>query len=155
MEYRIPTNKLFSLTIISFIIFFLAGRDASKYTKLYNEIDLNNNLTFKIIDKYNKKSPNEKFPDLNFNGQIIENNEHIEIKISRGDFDKHQIEQIIKIYKSPNNEYMTEYEINNQMIIHIGKKGYSFVYIPVMIFVIIGLFSGISLLKRFYLVYFI
>jgi len=151
MKYRIHPKTLIILMIVSFIVVFLSGRDAIESSKLYNEIDLNNELIFKISEKYNKKAQGESFPDLNYNGEILTSGEKIEIRVSKGDFDKHQIGQEIKVFKSPNTKYMTEYEINNQMIIHIGRKGYSFVFIPVLIFAIIGILSAFGLLKRFVL----
>ena len=70
-----------------------------------------------------------------------------EIKVSRGDFDNHTIGEIIEVFKTKSGEFMTQYEINNQRIIHIGNKGFSFVFIPAFIFFMIGLFSLFVILK--------
>lgn len=134
--------------IVSFALTFLGGQDAINSTISYNKLDLTNPIKFRINNKYNKKENGQSFPDLNFRGIILGTDNEKEIKVSRGDFDQYEIGQIINIYKTKSDEFITEQEIDNQGIIHIGKTGYSFVFIPTFIFFIIGLFCLIIILKK-------
>ncbi|GET23292.1 hypothetical protein [Prolixibacter denitrificans] len=147
-KLKIFKNKLFILMIVSFAVTYLGGQDAITSTILYNKLDLTNPIKFQIEDKYNKKENGQSFPDLNFRGKIVGTDDEKEIKVSKGDFDKHEIGQIIKVYKTKSDEFMTEHEIDNQGIIHIGKTGFSFVFIPTIIFFTLGLFCLIVILKK-------
>jgi len=149
MIEKLKTNKnqLSKLMIISFVVAFLGGQDAVISSIRYNQLDLINVINFKIEEKYNKKKDGANFPDLNFKGKIMTTGKEQEIKVSRGDFDNHTIGEIIEVFKTKSGEFMTQYEINNQRIIHIGNKGFSFVFIPAFIFFMIGLFSLFVILK--------
>lgn len=145
---KIFKNKLWVLMFVSFVVSYLGGQDAITSTILYNKLDLTNPINFRIEDKYNKKENGQSFPDLNFRGKIVGTDDEKEIKVSKGDFDKHEVGQIIKVYKTKSDEFMTEHEIDNQGIIHFGETGFSFVFIPTSIFFVIGLFSMIVILKK-------
>lgn len=134
--------------IISFIVTYLGGQDAIKSTILYNSLDLKQGLIFKVTEKYNKNKAGKYFPDLNFRGELLTTGEQIEIKVSKGDFDNQSVGQIIKVYKSSSNIFMTKYEVDNQRIIHLGDIRFSFVFIPTLIFFLIGLFSLYFILKN-------
>jgi len=148
MIEKLKTNRknLQRLMIMSFVIAVLGGQDAVTSTILYNQLDKENAIDFRIEKKYNKKK-REIFPNLNFKGKIITTGEKREVRVSRGDFDNHMIGEIIKVFKTNSDEFMTQYEIRNQKIIHIGSKGFSFVFIPAFIFFIVGLFSLFVVLK--------
>ena len=145
---KIFKNKLWVLMFVSFVVSYLGGQDAITSTILYNKLDLTNPINFRIEDKYNKKENGQSFPELNFRGKIVGTDDEKEIKVSKGDFDKHEVGQIIKVYKTKSDEFMTEHEIDNQGIIHFGETGFSFVVIPTSIFFVIGLFSMIGILKK-------
>lgn len=147
-KLKIFKNRLLVLMIVSFVVTYLGGQDAITSTILYNRLDLTNPLNFRIEDKYNKKENGQNFPDLNFKGKIPGIGDEIEIKVSKGDFDKHEVRQIIKVYKTKSNKFMTEYEIDNQGIIYIGEIGFSFVFIPTIIFFLVGLFCLIVVIKK-------
>lgn len=140
-------NKLLILMILSFIVTYLGGQDAVNSTIMYNRLDLVNGINFKVTDKYNKKKEGEYFPDLNFRGEVLTTGEQIEIKVSKGDFDNHEVGQIIQVYKTSSNDFMTKYEIDNQGIIHLGVIGFSSLLIPTTIFFLIGLLSLFVILK--------
>ncbi|GET35081.1 hypothetical protein PbJCM13498_39440 [Prolixibacter bellariivorans] len=147
-KLKIFKNKLSILMIVSFVVTYFGGQDAITSTILYNKLDLTNPIKFRIEDKYNKKENVQSFPDLNFKGKIIGTEDEKEIKVSKGDFDKHQIGQIIKVYKTESDEFMTDHEIDNQGIIQIGKTGFSFVFIPTIIFFSLGLFCLMVIIKK-------
>ena len=141
-------NRLMILMIVSFAVTYLGGQDAITSTILYNKVDLTNPVKFRIEDRFNKKENQLSFPELNFRGKIVGTEEEKEIKVSKGDFDIHEIGQVIKVYKLGSDEFMTEYEIDNQGIIHIGNTGFSFVFIPTIIFFTLGLLCLIVILKK-------
>jgi hypothetical protein len=147
-KLQIPKSLLLKLMIVSFIVVYFGGQDAITSTILYNNLDLTQPLDFQIVNKYNKKENRIYFPDFNFIGKIIETKDEQEISVSRGDFDKHAIGQIITVYKTKSDKYMTAYEVDNQEIIHIGKTGFSFVFIPTLIFFSVGLLCLIVVLKN-------
>lgn len=147
-KLKLHRIKLLPLMIISFIVSFLGGQDAINSTIKYNKFDLKNPVDFIITEKYNKKKEGGNFPDLNFRGKILTTEEQIEIKVSKGDFDKQKVGQVIKVYKTSTNTFITEYEIDNQGIIHMGDIGFSFVFIPATIFFLIGLLSFYVILKK-------
>src|SRR5690606_23558243 len=122
MLERLKTHRkiLKRLMVLSFIITFLGGQDAITSTTQYNRLDLQNPISFKIEEKYNKKKDGVSFPNLNFKGKILTTEETKEIKVSKGDFDNHEIGEIIAVFKTKSGEFMTQYEIDNQGIIHIG-----------------------------------
>ncbi len=140
-------NKLKMLMVMSFVLAFLGGQDAITSTILYNKLDLSYAIRFKIYEKYNKKD-RQIFPDLNFKGKIIETDSETEIKVSKGDFDKHNVGQIITVYKTKSNKFMTEWEIENCKIIHIYGIGFSLSFVPAIIFFIIGIFCLVIVLKE-------
>jgi hypothetical protein len=140
-------KKLELLMFISFLVAFLGGIDAVISTTQYNRINLQNTVDFKIEEKFNKKKDGVPFPNLNFKGKILTTGEDKEIKVSRGDFDKHQDGDIITIYKTTSGKFITQHEIDNQGIIHIFDKGFSFVFIPAFIFLVVGLFSLLAIAK--------
>ena len=141
-------KSLKKLMIILFILTFLGGQDAITSTIQYNRLDLQNTIGFKIEEKYNKKKEGISFPDLNFKGKIVTTEEKKEIKVSKRDFDSHEIGETITVFKTKSGEFMTQYEIDNQGIIHIGNKGFSFVFIPTFIFFIVGLFCLFVIVKK-------
>lgn len=138
---------IFGLIITSFLVY-MAGKDAIQSTKLYNDLDLKSELRFVIIEKYNKKKDGEPFPDFNYKGRLISTNEIFYVSVSGGDYENAKTGDTISVFKSKNtNKLMTKYEIKNQMIIHIGDKGYSFVFIPMIVVFSIFLICLISLIK--------
>jgi len=144
--FALLRHKLPPLIIISFILAYFAGKDAINNTILYNKLDLEDTLLLKIENKYNKKS--WKFlPDLNFRGNILSSGKQIEVHVSKGDFDKHKIGQVVKVFKTASGEYMTEYELDNLIIINIGKYSFSFIIILSAIFYLIALFSLLMYFK--------
>ena len=147
-KLKLYGNKLLLLMIISFIVTYLGGHDAIKSTTLYNSLDLKNDLIFKLTEKNNKNNEGQYFPDLIFIGELLTTGEQIEIKVSKGDFDNQSVGQVIKVYKSSSNIFMTKYEVDNQRMIHLGDIGFSFVFFPTLIFFLIGLFSLYIILKK-------
>ncbi|NPA35924.1 MAG: hypothetical protein GXO47_03640 [Chlorobi bacterium] len=132
--------------IISFTITYLGLQDAVTFTVLYNRLDLNNAIAFRIEDK--KKTNNSFFPGFNFKGKLLSCGDVKDIKVSRGDFETHNAGQIIKVFKTESDEFITEYEIENAMMIHAGDKRFSFVFIPAIIFFFVGIISLFFILKN-------
>ena len=147
-KLEISKNRKLLLMIVSFVVTYLGGHDAITSSILYNKLDLTNPLKFQIEDKCNKKENYQSFPDFIFIGKIAGTDDEKEIKVSKGDFEKHEVGQTIKVYRTKSNEIMTEYEIDNQGIIHFGKTGFSFMFIPTIIFFAIGLLCLNVLLKN-------
>ena len=139
-------KRLMPLMAVSLIVAWLAGQDAYQSTVRYNHLDWKSEAPFKITGKYNK-AEGDYFPDLNFKGEELVSRDTLEIKVSKGDFDSHEIGQTIKVFKTKSNQYMTEYEINNMGIIPIGDFGVSFAVIPSAIFLIVGLFSLVVIIR--------
>jgi len=140
-------SRIIGLMFVSFIVAYLGGRDAIKSTVLYNKLDLENELTFRINEKYNKNKSGEYFPDLNFKGELLSSGELVEINVSSGDFDSHEIGENILVFKTKSGDYMTEYEIGNQLIIQVNDFKFSFVFIPSAIFALIGIISLYAIIK--------
>ena len=111
--------------IVSFIVAFFGGRDAILSTRLYNSLDLNKPIKFLIIDK---KQNGRFFPDFQFVGKTLETNGKKIIQVSSGDFDRHEIGQIIHVFQSESSHVMTDYEIDNQCIIFFRKIGFFFFF---------------------------
>lgn len=143
----IQRGTIFILMIISFLLSFLGTKDAINSTLLHNELILKNGIDFGIVDKYNKKSTGF-FPDLHFKGTVSSEVGFIEIKVSKGEYDRHKAGQNIRIYKTNSNEFMTDYEVKNQSMIHVGKNQFSFVFIPTFIFYITGLFCLYKVIRN-------
>jgi hypothetical protein len=118
-------KKLINLMIVSFIVAFFGGRDAILSTRLYNSLDLNKPIKFLIIDK---KQNGRFFPDFQFVGKTLETNGKKIIQVSSGDFDRHEIGQIIHVFQSESSHVMTDYEIDNQCIIFFRKIGFFFFF---------------------------
>jgi hypothetical protein len=141
-------TTLCALVVISLIVSYLGGKDAIISSKQYNSIVLNNPLSLQILAKYNKKPDGVPFPDLNLKGIIIQTSDTVEIKASLGDYEKRQVGERINVYKvGLTNQYMTQYEVENQIFIHFGGKAYSFVFIPAILFLLLGVFSLFGLVK--------
>jgi hypothetical protein len=141
-------TTLSALVVISLIVSYLGGKDAIISSKQYNSIVLNNPLSLQILAKYNKKPEGVPFPDLNLKGIIIQTSDTAEIKVSLGDYEKRQVKERINVYKvGLTNQYMTQYEVENQIFIHFGGKAYSFVFIPAILFFLLGIGCIIALIK--------
>lgn len=149
MKYQIPVGQLLILTIISFVLVYFGGNDAINSSKKYNSLDLENPIEFEITDKLNMSQKHNFFDELYFSGSIINfQKENIDLKISKGEFDKFKIGEKIKIYKGDANTIMTKYQIDNHLFIEFNGNGYSFVFIPVFLFSLIGLVAGILFIKK-------
>jgi hypothetical protein len=139
-------TALSALVVISFIVSFLGGKDAILSSKKYNSIDLANPMNFQILEKFNKKPDGVPFPDLNLKGIIIQTSDTAEIQVTLGDYEKRQIGETILVYKvGLTNQYMTQYEIKNQLFIYFNGKSYSIVFIPAIIFLLLGIGCLIAL----------
>lgn len=134
--------------ILAFLVSIFGAVDSFTASSLYRQLELKNPIKFIITKKYNKdKSP--IFPNSNYYGFVIASKEVKEIKISRGDFDKHSIGDTIIVFKSKSGErFMTQYEIDNHNFIKVFGQSFSFVIIPAAIFFFIGTFILINLIRK-------
>ena len=143
--FFINTNfkiKIIILIIISFFVSFLGFKDAISTSSLCNSIDQKNQNKLVVYEKFNKKNKLDLFPNLNLKGEIIQNQDTIEIKVCRGDYENSQIGDTIVIFKVKDEvRYITQYEINNHLMFHIKSKNYSFVFIPAIAFLFIGILA--------------
>lgn len=131
-------SRISALLLISIVVSFLGGKDAITASTVFNQLDLDNELTLKILDKTNKKDI-YFFPVMNFQGVLLSSGDTIELKVSKGNFDRCSIGEEVTIYRTPNNDYMTAYQIKNQKLIKIQGYSFSFVFIPTIIFVLTGI----------------
>ena len=138
--------KLLVLMIISFVLVYLGEKDASTSTAKYNSISQNDSLNLLLIKKHSEEV--SILPKFTFTCTNLSTNDTINHRVSRGEFESSKIGDIILAFKT-SDIYMTKYEIDNHMIIVIGNKGYSFVYIPVIVFLFIGFTCLFFLIRKF------
>jgi len=139
--------KLFLLMIVSFLISYLGMWDASTSSAKYNSINKNDSLNLLITNKYTKEeSIPPKFTLICTNQSTQDT---ININISLGEYEDSMVGNILLAFKTPDNQYMTKYEIDNSAIYRIGEKGYSLIYIPAFIFLFVGFISLYFLIRKF------
>jgi len=133
--------------IISFIVVYFGEKDASTFSDQYNSMNSKDTINLLILKKYTEKVSIP--PIFTFKCTNLKTNDTISIKVSRGEYDITQNGDTIFAFKTTSDQYITNYEIDNQWIIKIGNKGYSFVLIPVFMFLIVGFTCLYFLIRKF------
>jgi len=139
--------RLVALMIISFTLVYLGEKDASTSSAKYNSISWNDSLSLLITKKHTEEVSIP--PKFTFTCTNMPTNDTVNLIVSRGEYEASKIGNVILAFKTTDNKYMTKYEIDNQMIIVIGDKGYSFVFIPVIVFLLIGFTCLYYLIRKF------
>ena len=134
--------------LLCFIICIFAAIDAITSTAAYRKLDLSNALSFVIIKKYDKAN-RPIFPDLNYYGYVTDTKQAAEISVSKGDYDKYHNGDTITVFKSRSSDvFMTQYEIKNQMFIKLFGSPLSFMVIPALVTLSLGVIIGFVLARR-------
>ena len=130
-------KALIYVILISSALFFLSIKDAITTTNLYNHLELDKRLLFKI-NKKEKKTENE----LLLYGKLLDSNTDFVLRVYRPEFEKSRVNDTILFYKSKlGDETMTQYDISNHRIKHINGKGYSISYLIAFMCLIISIAS--------------
>ena len=123
--------------VIGFLLSLLGGFDAIKSTLIYHQLDLDNQLNCEILDKYNTRG--KFFPDLNFKCEKLPSSDTISLNVNLGEYEERNVGDTIVAFQSlDGNNFLSRYEIDNQAFIEYDGKGYSFVFIPAVIFFLVG-----------------
>ena len=136
------------LIILFFILSFWVFGDSYRFTKLYNKLDLGTPLEFLLTDKCEEKKEGRKV--LFFGGNLLSNSEELKIRVFRKEYDSFVPGDVLVLYRTTDNQFMTEYTLENERVIKIGEYGFS-----LFLFVAAGLFlialACLFIVIRFYL----
>ncbi len=133
-------TKIILLFIVSVIVSIFGFIDAVLVTNRYKSITNNTPDQLLIIEKSefnNLLSP----PTFYLKCTHLSSQDTANLKVSKGNFDDHMVSDSIVAFRLMNSDFITEYEIDNSLLIQIGKHHYSFFYIPAFLFAFIALVS--------------